>query len=67
MANENEEPRVIEMRDRVASKQSKTSGHLEDQTLDIDARTLALLGKRQRLKVVPKTYRLLQDEINQCS
>ena len=34
---------------RVEQNTSDRSGNLEDQNLDIDARTLALLGKRQRL------------------
>ncbi|KAF2236782.1 amino acid transporter [Viridothelium virens] len=34
---------------RIGNNTSKVDGHLEDQNLDIDARTLALLGKRQRL------------------
>ena len=44
-------PQNVEMRDRVNAKTSAKSGHLEDQTFDIDARTLALLGKKQRLRV----------------
>ena len=53
MANYKSEelPHVVEMRDRVLAKASGTTGHLEDQTLDLDARTLAMLGKRQQLNV----------------
>ena len=40
-----------EMRDRTLSKTSATTGHLEDQSLDLDARTMAILGKKQRLNV----------------
>ena len=35
----------------VNAKTSDRTGHLEDQNLDLDARTLAILGKRQRLSV----------------
>ena len=44
-------PQGVEMRDRLVAKTSTTTGHLEDQTLDLDARALALLGKKQRLRV----------------
>ena len=44
-------PQAVEMRDRLISKESGRMKHIEDQTLDLDARTLALLGKRQRLRV----------------
>ena len=36
---------------RVEANISTKTGHLEDQSLDIDARTMALLGKRQQLRV----------------
>ena len=36
---------------RVEAKISKRTGHLEDQSLDLDARTMAILGKRQQLSV----------------
>ena len=52
MTYKDDEPlQGTEMRDRVFAKLSSTSGHLENQKLDLDARNLALLGKRQRLKV----------------
>ena len=37
------------MRERVQEKTSPRTGHLEDKNPDLDARTMALLGKRQRL------------------
>lgn len=36
---------------RVEMNVTKATGHLGDQSLDLDARTLAVLGKRQQLKV----------------
>ena len=39
------------VRKRVRAKISTEAGYLEDQSLDLDARTLALLGKRQQLRV----------------
>lgn len=39
------------LRKRVEMNVSKGNGRVEDQSLDLDARTLALLGKRQQLKV----------------
>ena len=36
---------------RVEANISTKTGHLEDQSLDLDARTMALLGKRQQLRV----------------
>lgn len=38
---------------RVNAEISDKDGHLEDQSLDIDARTMAVLGKRQQLSVRP--------------
>ena len=43
--------RGIEMHDPTFAKLSSTTGALEGRDLDLDARTLALLGKRERLKV----------------
>lgn len=58
MAYENaEHQQGIEMRDRAFAKLSRTPGRLETQTLDLDARALALLGKKQRLKVAPNRVR----------
>ena len=37
------------LQSRVDNNTSNKSGNIEDQALDLDARTLALLGKRQRL------------------
>lgn len=55
MAERDDEPsQEMALRDRVIPKLSNATGHLEDRTLDLDARTLALLGKRQRLKVTSK-------------
>ena len=42
------------LKKRVEMNVSKETGHLEDQSLDLDARTMAILGKRQQLKVRPK-------------
>ena len=39
------------LKKRVEMNVSKGTRHLEDQSLDLDARTLAVLGKRQQLKV----------------
>ena len=36
---------------RVNADISDKDGHLEDQSLDLDARTMAILGKRQQLSV----------------
>lgn len=48
-----ENPGGVEMHDRTLAKLSSTTEPLESQTLDLDARTLALLGKREKLKVMP--------------
>jgi len=58
MAYKNAEHRQgIEMRDRAFAKPSSRTGPLEDQTSDLDARVLALLGKKQRLKVTSNCAR----------
>lgn len=44
-------PQGQRLKDRVERNISKRTGHLEDQSLDLDARTMAVLGKRQQLKV----------------
>ena len=44
-------PQGQQMKKRVEINTSKGTGHLEDQNLDLDARTMAILGKRQQLKV----------------
>lgn len=44
-------PQGEALRRRVEANISTTTGNLEDQSLDIDARTMALLGKRQELRV----------------
>ena len=44
-------PRGIELRNGAFAKLSSPSDSSEDQTHDIDARRLALLGKKQRLQV----------------
>lgn len=36
---------------RVVAEISDKNGHLEDQSLDLDARAMAVLGKRQQLSV----------------
>lgn len=46
-----EHPHGIEMHDPTFAKRSSASEPLESQALDLDARKLALLGKKQRLKV----------------
>ncbi|KAL8900820.1 MAG: hypothetical protein Q9207_005511 [Kuettlingeria erythrocarpa] len=38
------------LQNRVNANISKSTGHLEDQTLDMDVRTMAILGKRQELR-----------------
>ena len=47
-------PQAQGLKKRVEMNVSKRSGHLEDQSLDLDARTMAILGKRQQLKVCSK-------------
>ena len=42
---------VRALQQRVKPKLSPRSGHLEDQSLELDARTLAVLGKREQLSV----------------
>jgi len=42
------------LKKRVETNISKATGHLEDQSLDLDARTMAILGKRQQLRVRTK-------------
>lgn len=39
------------LKKRVEENVSQRTGNLEDQSLDLDARTMAILGKRQQLKV----------------
>lgn len=39
------------LQNRVEAKVSDQTGNLEDQSLDVDARTMAVLGKRQQLSV----------------
>lgn len=41
-----------DLRERVLPHTSDRDGHLEDQDLDLDARTMQAMGKRQQLKVV---------------
>ena len=48
MASEQHES---DLRARVLPHTSDKDGHLEDQTLDLDARTMQIMGKRQQLKV----------------
>ena len=48
MATEQHEMRL---RERVLPHTSDRDGHLEDQTLDLDARTMQIMGKRQELRV----------------
>lgn len=40
---------------RVNAEISDETGHMEDQSLDLDARAMAILGKRQQLSVSFKT------------
>lgn len=42
-----------DLRQRVLPHTSDRDGHLEEQTLDLDARTMQIMGKRQELKVSP--------------
>ena len=44
-------PQGPSLQRRVEANLSSKTGRLEDQSLDIDAKTMALLGKRQQLKV----------------
>lgn len=46
-------PQGQSLQERVEEKVSSKTGHLEDQSLDLDARTMAILGKRQQLSVRP--------------
>lgn len=52
----NEQRRVL--RERVLPRTSSKDGHLEDQTVDLDARAMQLMGKRQQLKVRQTFYML---------
>lgn len=40
------------LRERVLPNVSSKNGDLEDKSLDVDARTMAILGKRQQLNVL---------------
>lgn len=40
-----------QLKERVLPHTSDEDGHLEDSTLDLDARAMQLMGKRQQLKV----------------
>lgn len=44
-------PQGEALQKRVEANTSSKTGHLEDQSLDLDARTMAILGKRQQLSV----------------
>lgn len=44
-------PGDIELRDRALAKLTGHSGASDEQVQDIDARRLAILGKKQRLQV----------------
>ena len=44
-------PQGLSFQRRVNNEISDQTGHIEDQNLDLDARTLAILGKRQQLSV----------------
>ena len=48
-------PQGQRLQKRVEANISSQTGHLEDQTFDLDARTMAILGKRQQLSVSPPT------------
>ena len=52
----------MELQECLDSKTSKGNGKLEDQTFNIDARTLALLGKKQQLRV--SSYAIVTDIID---
>ena len=47
------------MRNHVMENTSARTGQLEDQSLDLDARTMIMLGKRQRLNVSPIPTKLI--------
>lgn len=49
-------PHKDEMCDCVFAKTSLRTGHLEDQTLNLDTRSMAIMGKRQRLSVSSTLY-----------
>ena len=49
-----EQRRVL--RERVLPRTSSKDGRLEDQTVDLDARAMQLMGKRQQLKVRQTFY-----------
>lgn len=44
-------PQGRDIQRRVAENISDETGNLEDQSLDLDARAMAILGKRQQLSV----------------
>ena len=52
-------PQGQALKRRLETNISKGTGYLEDQSLDLDARTMAILGKRQQLRVRPKHQVLL--------
>jgi len=47
------------LKKRVEANISKRTSHLEDQSLDLDAKTMAVLRKRQQLSVRPKHCKCL--------
>lgn len=58
------------LHDRVNANISKSTGHLEDQTLDMDVRTMAILGKKQELRVrspAPNRTRQARALIRDCA
>ena len=53
-------PQGQQLQRRVEAKISDRSGRLEDESLDLDARTMAILGKRQQLSVSPNDQRVIR-------
>ena len=53
-------PQGPQLQRRVEAKISDTDGHLEDESLDLDARTMAILGKRQQLSVSSIDHRVIR-------
>ena len=59
-------PQGKSLQKRVEANISSKSGHLEDQSLDLDARTMALLGKRQQLRVSSWDPGIAKEELTLC-
>ena len=57
-------PQGQQLQRRVEAKTSNRSGRLEDESLDLDARTMAILGKRQQLSVSPNDQSVIRTAVS---